>query len=48
MQNNLGADAAVTPATVPQAQILASLIDLSQPTVQPARTTDTSVRSDAK
>ena len=48
MQNKPGADAAVTPATVPQAQILASLIDLSRPTVQPARTAETSVRSDAK
>ncbi len=48
MQNKPGADAAVTPATVPQAQILASLIDLSQPTVQPARTADTSLHNDEK
>ena len=48
MQNNLGADAAVTPATVPQAQILASLIDLSRPTVQPARTAETSECGDEK
>jgi hypothetical protein len=48
MKNKPDAEAAVTPETAPQAQILGSLIDLSRPTVQPARTADTSLHNDEK
>ncbi len=48
MKNKPSAEAAVTPENAPQAQVLTSLIDLSRPTVQPARTAERSLHNNEK